>query len=108
VALASADLVLMTSDLRRLATAIGVAAAPSMSTSRSARAGPSPWSPLPQFVRFYGGGNITSITVSTPNAPDFAFGDFNPVPEPISLILLATGLTGLSIIRHRGWSGRGG
>jgi hypothetical protein len=49
----------------------------------------------PRFVGFYGGSGITSITVSTLNAPDFGFGDFNPVAEPVCMTLVATALIGL-------------
>lgn len=54
-----------------------------------------------QFVGFYGGG-VTSVTISTVNAPDFGVGDFVDVPEPVSTTLLGTGLLGLGWLRRRG------
>jgi hypothetical protein len=59
-------------------------------------------SPSPQFVGFYGGSDITSVTISTANAQDFAFGDFNPVPEPLSISVMAVGLAGIGLVRRRG------
>ena len=58
-----------------------------------------------QFVGFYGAGDITSITISTLNAPDFAFGNFVDVPEPVSLATLLSGLCGIGVtrLRRRGW-----
>jgi hypothetical protein len=53
-----------------------------------------------QFVGFYGGG-ITSVTISTLNAPDFAVGNFVDVPEPMSVTLLGVGIAGLAVIRRR-------
>jgi hypothetical protein len=54
-----------------------------------------------QFVGFYGSTDITSITISTANAPDFAFGDFVDVPEPASLAVLGVGLLGIGVGRWR-------
>jgi hypothetical protein len=54
-----------------------------------------------QFVGFYGGGGITSITISTANAPDFAVGNFVDVPEPLSMSLLVTGMAGIGWVRRR-------
>jgi hypothetical protein len=54
-----------------------------------------------QFIGFFGGGE-TSITITTANAPDFAFGNIYSVPEPISMSLLLTGLGGLALVRRRG------
>jgi hypothetical protein len=53
------------------------------------------------FVGYYGG-RETSMTISVQNANDFAFGDFRAVPEPASMLLLATGLTVMGLIRRRG------
>ena len=53
-----------------------------------------------QFVGFYGGAGITSITISTANAPDFAVGDFVDVPEPVSMTLFITGMAGLGLVRR--------
>jgi len=54
-----------------------------------------------QFIGFVGGG-ISSITVSTTNSPDFAYGNFVDAPEPVSLTLLASGLAFLGVVRRRG------
>ena len=54
-----------------------------------------------QFIGFFGGPGETSITITTSNSPDFAFGDIVDVPEPISLSLLMTGFAGLSAVRRR-------
>ena len=54
-----------------------------------------------QFVGFYGDGGITSITISSLNAPDFAFGNFVDVPEPVSLTILLSGLCGIGVTRLR-------
>jgi PEP-CTERM motif len=53
-----------------------------------------------QFVGF-AGSNITSMTISATNAPDFAFGNFRDVPEPISMAVLASGLAALGAVRQR-------
>jgi hypothetical protein len=53
------------------------------------------------FVGYYGG-RETSMTISVANAPDFAFGDFRIVPEPASMLVFATGLTVMGMVRrHR-------
>jgi hypothetical protein len=54
-----------------------------------------------QFVGFYGGG-VDSMTISTTNAADFAFGNIVDAPEPLSLSLLVAGLAGLGVARRRG------
>jgi hypothetical protein len=59
-----------------------------------------------QFIGFFGGG-ITSITVTTQNAPDFALGDFVDVPEPISLSVFAGGIGALGLVRRGSRRGRG-
>lgn len=58
-----------------------------------------------QFVGFYGGGQ-DALTVSFNNAADFVFGDIHdlPVPEPMSMALMMTGMAGLGWARRR--SGR--
>jgi hypothetical protein len=54
-----------------------------------------------QFIGFTGGGAITAITITTANAPDFAFGNIVDVPEPMSLVLLAGGVGILAAARRR-------
>jgi hypothetical protein len=54
-----------------------------------------------QFVGFYGGGGITSITISTANAGDFGVGQFVDAPEPMSMTLLGTALAGMGWARRR-------
>ena len=54
-----------------------------------------------QFFGFYGGGDITSVTIASQNAPDFAFGNFVDVPEPISLSMMLSGLCGIGVTRLR-------
>lgn len=55
-----------------------------------------------QFIGYYGGPGITSITVTSSNTPDFAFGNFVDVPEPGSVALLITGLAIAGLLRGRG------
>ena len=57
-----------------------------------------------QFVGFYDGGDITSITIATTNSPDFAFGNFVDAPEPGSVTLLASGLAMTGLLFRRGRS----
>ena len=54
-----------------------------------------------QFIGYYGGPGITSITVTSSNTPDFAFGNFG------SVALLASGLAMAGLLRCRGRSSRG-
>jgi hypothetical protein len=53
-----------------------------------------------QFIGFVGAG-ITSITVAAADNPDFAFGDFVSAPEPMSLTVLASGITVLGAMRRK-------
>lgn len=55
----------------------------------------------PQFVGFTGGYGITSITIATATAGDFAVGGFVDVPEPVSMSILAVGMAGLAFVRRR-------
>jgi hypothetical protein len=59
-----------------------------------------------QFVGFYGGSDITSMTITATNAPDFAFGNFVDVnvPEPMSAAVLGVGLMGVAMRRRHGRS----
>lgn len=56
-----------------------------------------------QFIGFYDG-DVSSITLSFSNDEiiDFAFGDIvDTVPEPMSMALLLSGITGLSLVRRK-------
>jgi hypothetical protein len=52
------------------------------------------------FVGYYGGPE-TSMSISVQNAPDFALGDIRAVPEPGSLVLLASGVGIAAFVRRR-------
>jgi hypothetical protein len=53
------------------------------------------------FVAYHGGPE-TSMTISVQNATDFAFGDIRAVPEPGSLVLLASGMGMAALVRRQG------
>jgi PEP-CTERM motif len=55
-----------------------------------------------QFVGFFDGNGVTSVTITVNTAPDFSFGNIDSaVPEPASLALFGTGFAALGLIRRR-------
>jgi PEP-CTERM motif len=55
-----------------------------------------------QFVGFFDGEGVTSVTITVAQAPDFSFGNIDAaVPEPTSLGLFAAGFGLLGLVRRR-------
>jgi hypothetical protein len=54
-----------------------------------------------QFIGFYDGDGITSMTIAVASSPDFAIGNIDDVPEPGSMGLLASAFGLLMLIRRR-------